>query len=372
LTKADLDTYDIGGIVMTHEQVEAIAQKHVNEVLAEINEKVERERARIETEKIERETRLREKEHEKELARERAAEDKAEKDRIKAAERERKAEERRIKTESKIAEKKKKEEEKIAAKELKAVQREQLAVAEGSAQDNVQKHVEETLARRKEEAGGERALDDVQSDQADVVDGVLRYDAEENQEMRKEIEERVNAHHELAEVVLHPDTALDDDVMGHGIKSWLKEKKEKIGRRLSRAIAPESPTKHDSKEEDQHREQSPKTSTEKEGEEDLYGEHLPVVSKWEDSTGAREDSPRNVALAKHEDAENIERKTQEQPATGDHEVSKHGGTEENDDDEFKDAEEEVEPEEPATSAFGIMKESRKLSGERGSRFKEEF
>ena len=294
---ANVGTYDIGGIIMTYEEVEAIARKHVNEVLAEINEKVEREKERIETERIEKETKLREKQHEKELARERAAEEKAEKERIKSEQREQKAEEKRIKTETKLAEKKKKEDEKIAQKELKVIQKEQLAVGEGLALYDAQNDVEAELAHRREEAAKDRASDEAQGDQLAAVGGVLEFDAQKNQEeFHKEVEENIQAGRELAEVrqdqaaavggvlehdaqkdqeayrkhveekvaagrelaeaqneqtravevVPHLDKALDDDAKGKGIKFWLKEKKDKIGRRLVRHT--QSPTKAESKE----------------------------------------------------------------------------------------------------------------------------
>ena len=399
---------------MTHEQIEAIAQKHVNEVLAEINEKVEREKERIETERIEKETRLREKQHEKDLARERAAEEKAEKDRIRSEQREQKAEEKRHKTESKLAEKKKREDEKIAEKESKALHNEQLAVGEGLGQLDVQNDNETELAHRREEAGKDRAADKTQGDQGAGVDRVSEFDAQKDPETyRKRVEKQLQAGHEWADVredqaaavgrvsehdtpkdqkayrkrveekpgpelvnaqnergrdaeaVLHPNTALDD-AKGKGIKSWLKEKKNKIGKRLSRHALPESPTKAESNELEEEEDED----EEEEEEEDLYGEQLPMASNWRETPNAREDSLRNVALAKHEDS-NVKGKEREpvEQASAEREVER---TEESGDEEFKDAKENFEPEELAGSFLAVKEEPMKSSSERGSRFKEEF
>ena len=454
--KTDIGTYDIGGMIMTYEQVEAIAQKNVDEVLAEINEKVQREKERIETERIERETKLREKQHEKDLARERAAEEKAEKDRIKSEQREQKAEEKRIKTETKLAEKKKKEDEKIAQKELKAVQKEQLAVGEGVDQYDAQKDPEAELTHRQEEAAKHRALDEAQGDQVGAVNGLLEFGAQKDQEeFRKNVEDKTHVGRELAEIqedqrasvggvlgfdtqndqeayrklfqkkpqtdgelaevqedqaasagspleynaqkdqeayhkrfeekqaagselaeaqdeqsrvaeVLHPDTTSDDEAKGKGIKSWLKEKKDKIGKRLGRHISPESPTKLESKEPEEEEE-------EEEEEEDLYGEQLPMTSNWREAPHTREDSLRNIALAKHEHLDvaggKMEEREPVEQASAQHEVEH---TEESGDEEFNDAEENFEPKEPAGTSLAVKEEPRKLSSERGSRFKEEF
>src|SRR5277367_5897898 len=93
-----------------------------------------------------------------------------------------------------------------------------------------------------------------------------------------------------AEVVLNPDTALDDDAKVKGLKGWFKEKREKIGRRLSRST-PASPKQETGKQEEEE-------------EEDLYGEPPQTSSNWKETpVTPREDSLRNVALAKpHDDA----------------------------------------------------------------------
>lgn len=431
-------TYDIGGIMMTHEQVEAIAQKHVNEVLAEINEKVEREKERIEQERLEREARQREKEAEKQAAREKAAEEKAEKEKLKQEQREHKAEEKRIKEEAKMAEKKKKEEAKTAQKELKQVTKEQLAVGEGIVQYDAEKEKEGELAK-------ERALNEVTGDQTHAVEGVLQYDAEKDkeaeikgiqervqkqkmsdeasrdqahavegvlqddsekdeEEFRKFVDERAKANETLnggardqaqaAEVGLNPDTALDDDpAKGGRIKSWFKEK---IGRRLSRhgdeSSGPSGPSASPQKPSIS----SPiaqESKAEDEEEEDLYGTQNPIASNWRSidptsSSKPREDSLRNVALAKPDSPSPIPKVNTAIPSAAanyeePHEITdltayKAGNYEDLDytsgEDEFDDAEEEFE--EPSTGAekLGIkdLELERKISGERASRFKEEF
>ena len=529
-TDLTIGTYDIGGMIMTHEQVEAIAQKHVNEVLAEINEKVEREKERIEQERIERETKAREKQHEKDIARDR------------------KAEEKRVKEETKAAEKKKKADEKTAQKELKTVQKEQLAVGEGLAQYDAQKEKEAEFAERREnllkeralnqaqteqmaavggvlefdetkekqaefahqyhekvaqedvkdaqkelagavggvleyddtkakqeefasqyhdkqakqelretekdlgktvggvmefdaqkdketafhhqveEAHKQRELTDAQKEQAAAVGGVLEFDSQkdkeaafmqqvkdaqtdralnqvqgeqlaavdgglqfdqqkENEAVRKQVVERHKANQELAqatseqahaaEVVLHPDTALDDDSKRHKLKSWLKEKKDKIGKRLSRGagdsespvITPTtSPTKKEVKPADE--------------EEDIYGSQPLATTNWSGSDRPRETSLKDVALAKTDEPE--------RPKTTDSEVQepkhpvpleindlsayKSAGYEDvvTDDEEYDDAEEEFEEDPGTSSHLGVKDEGRKVSSERGSRFKEEF
>jgi hypothetical protein len=162
------------------------------------------------------------------------------------------------------------------------------------------------------------------------------------------------------EVVVDPDTALDNDGKGKGIKSWLKEKKDKIGKRLSRHKSPESPTKPESKEPEE----------EEEEEEDLYGEQLPTTSNWRETPHTREDSLRNVTSAKYDDSdiEGKKRGSVEQ-ASVEHEEEY---VEESGDEKFSDAEENFESEEPVGSSFAVKEEPRKLSSERGSRFKEEF
>jgi colicin import membrane protein len=152
LKLSNAGTYDIGGILMTHEQVEAIAQKHVNEVLAEINEKVEREKERLA--KI--------------------------------------AEEKRAKEEARAAEKKRKADEKAAQKEWKAVAKEQLAVGEGLAQYDAQKDKEAELAARRDNLIKERALNQVEHELADAVGGVMDYDdiREKRAEYARQVDEK--------------------------------------------------------------------------------------------------------------------------------------------------------------------------------------
>jgi Eisosome protein 1 len=398
----DAATYDIGGLIMTHEQVEAIAQKHVNEVLAEINEKVEREKERIETERIDKETKAREKQHEKDLARERAAEEKAEKDRIKAEQREQKAEEKRVKEEAKAAERKKKEDalaEQRAAvaaekkrkddeKKLKVVQAEQLAAAEGLQQYDKQKETEPEEAKEgalkevtgeqgaavegvleydhdkevEAEEANEEALKEVTGEQGGAVEGVLQYDHDKDNEAPKEAVETAN---QTSNVPLESPPAdakpdADDDAKGGRIKSWFKSK---VGRRLSRNAQDigTSPSKYGGNAAD----------------EDIYGEKpkQPIIaSNWTDGqipadpnisteeSVPRADSLKEVALAKHETSDS-------------HEIEHVHATHETvpdtvDEDEFVDAPEEIK--ERTSPYLGVEEDGRKGSSERGSRFKEEF
>ena len=452
-TDLTIGTYDIGGMIMTHEQVEAIAQKHVNEVLAEINEKVEREKERIEQERIERETKAREKQHEKDIARDR------------------KAEEKRIKEETKAAEKKKKADEKTAQKELKTVQKEQLAVGEGLAQYDAQKEKEAELAERRENLRKERALNQAQTEQMAAVGGVLEFDEmkekqeefarqyhekqaqqelketekdlgkavggvmefdaqkdkeaafhhqveeaqkqrelttaqkeqaaavggvlefdqqKENEAVRKQAVERSKANQELAqaaseqahaaEVVLHPDTALDDDSKRHKLKSWLKEKKDKIGKRLSRGAGESespviTPTTSPTKKE-------VKPAEEEEEEEDIYGSQPLATTNWSGSDQPRETSLKDVALAKTDeperpkttDTEGQEPKHSVPLEINDLSAYKSAGYEDvvTDDEKYDDAEEELGEDPGTSSRLGVKDEGRKVSSERGSRFKEEF
>jgi myosin heavy subunit len=350
-----LGTYDIGGMIMTHEQVEAIAQKHVNEVLAEINEKVEREKERIEKERIERETKLREKQEEKDAAREKAAQEKAEKEKIKAEHREQKAEEKRqkeeekrAKDEAKAAEKRKKEEELAAEKRKK----------------------EEELAaerkRKEDELNAQKELNAVQKELA-LGEGVSQHDAQMEQKESAQSEPKASSEG-LAEAVqantgVNPET-VDEDGKGKGIKSWFKTK---VGRRLSRNA--------------QDMEPAPTTAsgskTESKSKEDLYGT-FPVASNWIEPSRPREESLRDVALAKHTD--DVPSETHEEPVEEeDHEIDDIAGykpegyeTPEyvSEDEKFDDAVEEFKE---GSSPTSVAKEAeKKVSVDKGSRFKEEF
>src|SRR6202035_27695 len=94
----------------------------------------------------------------------------------------------------------------------------------------------------------------------------------------------------LAEAVqantgVNPET-LDEDGKGKGLKSWFKTK---VGRRLSRNAQDMEPTPA-----------TTSTSAVKdESKEDLYDTPYPVASNWLEPNPPREDSLRNVALAKH-------------------------------------------------------------------------
>jgi len=473
-----LGTYDIGGMIMTRDQVEAIAQKHVNEVLAEINEKVEREKERIEMERIERETKLREKQHEKELARERAAEEKAEKEKIKAEQKEQKAEEKRLKDEAKAAEKKRKADEKQAQKDLKTVQKEQLGTGEGLVQYDAQKDKEAEIAERKEavaknialnkaegeqmaavggvieydqqkdrqeaviqaakDAQAERELETAEGEQREAVGGVIEFDQQkEVEDFRKGVEERVQANRELAEagaeqraavggvidfdqqkdqealrksidqkvqankelaqaqaeqanaaeVVLNPDTALDDDKKG-GVRvlSWFRDKGSKLGKRLSRLGSPDAESRNKSTAVGNNKDED-------DDDEDLYGEQLtPAIDR---DAVMRDDSLRKVALAQADEppkeAEVHEAEKSEEEKEAEHvdeayaipdsqEIDEPGaeeGEEEGEEEGFDDAPEEIKDEvpEPASSSLTPKDEAggmRKVSSEKGSFFKEEF
>jgi hypothetical protein len=178
-----------------------------------------------------------------------------------------------------------------------------------------------------------------------------------------------------AEVVLNPDTALDDDAKGKGLKGWFKETKEKIGRRLSRST-PASPKQETGKQEEEKEE-------EEEEEEDLYGEPPQTSSNWRETpVTPREDSLRNVALAKpHDDAaaveethldkgKELEEETHEEtPAT----VHEPAAEEESEGEEKFDDAKDSFAEEPASTSLAVPEEEvRRVSSERGSRFKEEF
>jgi hypothetical protein len=402
----DLGTYDIGGLIMTHEQVEAIAQKHVNEVLAEINEKVEREKERIEAERVDKETKARDKQHEKDLARERAAEEKAEKDRIKAEQREQKAEEKRVKEEAKAAERKKKEDalaEQRAAvvtekkkkddeKKLKAVQAEQLAAAEGLQQYDKQKETEAEEAKEgalkevtgeqgaavegvleydhdkevEAEQAKEEALNEVTGEQGGAVEGVLQHDHDkDNEETRKEAVEATYTATKTGDTPIEspptdakPDA--DDDVKSGRIKSWFKSK---VGRRLSRNA--------------QDIGTSPSKSQGNAADEDIYGEtpKQPILaSNWTEAqipadasisteeNAPRADSLKEVALAKDETSDNHEI----EHVRASHETA----ADTVDEDDFVDAPEEIK--ETSSPYLGVEEDGRKVSSERGSRFKEEF
>ena len=78
---------DIGGRIMTTQEVEAIAARHVKEVLDEIDIKVEEERKRQEIIRLEREAEERRKQEERRIADERAADERRERERVKAEER---------------------------------------------------------------------------------------------------------------------------------------------------------------------------------------------------------------------------------------------------------------------------------------------
>jgi myosin heavy subunit len=340
-----LGTYDIGGMIMTHEQVEAIAQKHVNEVLAEINEKVEREKERIEKERIERETKSREKQEEKDAAREKAAQEKAEKEKIKAEHREQKAEEKR-----------QKEEEKRAKEEAKAAEK--------------RKKEEELAAekrKKEEELNAQKELNAVQKEQLALGEGVSQHDAQMEQKESAQSEPKASSEG-LAEAVqantgVNPE-AVDEDGKGKGIKSWFKTK---VGRRLSRNA--------------QDMEPAPTTAsgskTESKSKEDLYGT-FPVASNWIEPSRPREESLRDVALAKHTD--DVPSETHEEPVEEeDHEIDDIAGykpegyeTPEyvSEDEKFDDAVEEFKE---GSSPTSVAKEAeKKVSVDKGSRFKEDF
>jgi hypothetical protein len=165
-------------------------------------------------------------------------------------------------------------------------------------------------------------------------------------------------------VILDPNIAPEDDAKSRGLKEWFKEKREKIGRRLSRATAPGT-AKDELK--DEHKHES------REEEEDLYGEQLPTTGNWKESTDSpREDSLRNVAFAKHEYSDVSE--PREQPSvdeSGEH-TEEHTKEEAEDigHEKYDDAEEFFEFDKPPLPA--IPEELRGVSNERGSRFKEEF
>lgn len=395
-----LDTYDIGGLVMTREQVEAIAQKHVNEVLAEINEKVERERERIDRERIEREAKIREKQQGKELARERAAEEKVERERIKAEQREQKAEQKRLKDEAKAAEKKRKEE-KHAQRESKAAQKDQLTT--GLVESDAQKDSEAEFAHRNEESGTARALAEAQDDPMAVVAGVLQRDSQKDQEeSAKKGEEKTHTSSELAEreggnhrnqledvakpgkeqasaiaeqarvadAPVYPNHILEDDSKGHKLKSWLKEKREKFGRRLSRHTPGGEPILSPTKED--------KGKAKEPFDDDLYGQQLPS-SSHKHETDMRDDSLKNVALAKPEDEPGQTASAEDSDVEEIQDVANYMNvsivpptfTDESGDEEFKDADSKLEG--PANSSPTVKGEEGKMvSSERVSRFKEEF
>jgi hypothetical protein len=139
---------------------------------------------------------------------------------------------------------------------------------------------------------------------------------------------------------------------------------------------------------------------EEEEEEDLYGTQPPMASNWRSiepttteqtpsSSKPREDSLRNVALAKPDSPFSVPKVTAPIPSTAanyeaPHEITdltayKAGNYEDLDDtsdeEEFDDAEEEFqEPSSAGGEKLGVMdpEMERKISGERASRFREEF
>ena len=381
---------------MTHEQVEAIAQKHVNEVLAEINEKVHREKERIEAERIERETRAREKAHERELARERAAEEKAEKDRLKAEQKEAKAAEKKEKAEAKAAEKKKREDEKAAAKGLKAVtkeqagavegvmafdqQRESEAAAQGASVAGIMefdKHQEKDEMKKENETEKEantrfrRASQDL----GDAVGGVLAFDREHAAlEARNDLEEEMEQGQQLAE---EDDPSSPTDGV-KGIKGWFKDKRKSFGRGLSRAGLGGAPGGDSGQ-------KSPTKAVEEE--EDIYGEQVLIT---------KQDSSKNVATAKPaaEHDEPVETKDEEpaktaaaktedepddEPAVGPKVFLKPHKLDDDDDEILNDAEENVEHKGVAeNTSMGLPARANPTANvstersARASRFKEEL
>jgi len=412
---------------MTHEQVEAIAQKHVNEVLAEINEKVQREKERIEAERIERESRAREKAHERELARERVAEEKAEKDRIRAEQKEAKAAEKREKAEAKTAEKKKREDEKAAAKELKAMTKEQVSPLEGFVALGQQRKLDEQAKAAEERERASKEMASEAASQGAVVSGVMEFDKHrEKEEMKKEKEAEKEANlrfrrasqdlgnaaggllafdreHEALEAKKHLEEEKDqrNAVVGvldfdqeqfaaeedgpsspkegvKRIKGWFKDKGKSFGRRLSRAgvggpivgdSGPKSPTK----------------PVETEEEEDIYGEQVSIT---------KQDPSKNVAMAKpdmghagpvetkHEEpaktaATEQEDESDDEPAVGP-KVSLEPHKTDDDEKDFneeKNRERNDVVEKPSIRIAAPSSPTGKVSSERSeraSRFKEEF
>jgi hypothetical protein len=165
-------------------------------------------------------------------------------------------------------------------------------------------------------------LKKVTSDQAGAVESVQQFEREQK-------------------TTTADDSAKDDDGKGGKLKSWFKEK---IGRRLSRNA--------------QDLGTVPVTKREGE-EEDIYGEQNPIVaSNWAEGHVPRDDSLKNVALARdsHE-----RRKSVETTGTAD----------DDDDDDFKDAQEEFNKD-LERPFLNVEEDEKKESTERGSRFKEEF
>ena len=205
---------------------------------------------------------------------------------------------------------------------------------------------------------------------------------------------------QAAEVALHPDTALDDDPSKGGrIKSWFKGK---IGRRLSRAHETGPPPSAAAA---TTTSPPPKTSTSTtsaaKDEEDLYGEQLPMASNWRSietsepttsTTKPRDDSLRKVALAQPDSPPFLPKVSTSIPSAipqhsedEPHEINdlsayKAGNYDDPEytsaDEEFDDAEEEFD--EPSSTGGAEKLDvaepemERKVSGERASRFKEEF
>jgi hypothetical protein len=421
---------------MSREQIETIAQKHVNEVLAEINEKVEREKERIEQERIERETKLREKQHEKELARERAAEEKAEKERIKAEQREQKAEEKRLKQEAKDAERKRKADEKAAQKELKTTQKVLVMGEEGIVEHDVQKGKEAEIPPQKEGSAKDEELDETQGDHAPARPDITQDDEEEKfedavaevEDLPKEEDikdgqtdegqaldktgtdddfEQIQKEEAIAtsgpsqsqiEPVPHPDTSQEDDTKRGKIKSWLLDKKEKIGRRLSRApeTTPSKPTPiipTQAIETEPHEPAEDRNEAEGDRdweEEDIYGAQPPKPpTKWLETPGepgVRESSMREVAMATSDDTEPERSQSREEstfeyfkvkePVQTSDETNDGSGYQHKisspvhqNDRGFSDAAEDLSE---SKKSLSVKEEGRKVSSERGSRFREEF
>jgi Eisosome protein 1 len=130
--------YDIGGKYMSREEIDAIAQKHVDEVLGEINKSVELKRQHLETTRVEREKR--------QWAKEAAAAEKAkERDKKKMTTAGNKA---RLKEEADV----KKEEAKTRKEDAREEQRARKAAKEGEARQRK----EEQKARKEEDKARKR------------------------------------------------------------------------------------------------------------------------------------------------------------------------------------------------------------------------
>ena len=208
----------------------------------------------------------------------------------------------------------------------------------------------------------------MQKEQLALGEGVLLHDAEVEKKQTSQSEPKGSSEG-LAEAVqantgVNPET-LDEDGKSKGLKSWFKTK---VGRRLSRNA--------------QDMEPAPATTStsaaKDESKEDLYDTPYPVASNWLEPNRPREDSLRNVALAKHtDDAVPVEthEETVEEADYEIHDIGDYKGdgyeTPEyvSEDEKFDDAQEEFVD---VSSPLSVVKEERKVSGERSSRFKEEF